>query len=94
LVRPAWAQTWRCKSSPEQVTAREGKRKGGRATDRLEEAWNEPAGRWIRTGYEALWIKASGPITAKPSWPRRSGVNPAVARGGSVFLPGEISLYA
>ena len=44
-VRPAWAQTWRWKSSPEQVTAREGKRQGGRVTDRPEEAWNEPAGR-------------------------------------------------
>jgi len=37
-VRPARAQTWRCKSSPEQATAKEGKRKGGRVTDRLEEA--------------------------------------------------------
>jgi hypothetical protein len=45
LVRPAWAQTRRCKSSPEQVTATEGKRKGGRVTDRPEEAWNEAAGR-------------------------------------------------
>ena len=43
-VRPAWAPTWRWKSSPEQVTAREGKRKGGRVTDRLKEAWNEAVG--------------------------------------------------
>jgi hypothetical protein len=94
LVRPAWAQTWRCKSSPEQVTAREGKRKGGRATDRLEEAWNEPAGRWTRTGYEALPTGASGPMSAKLPWPRGSGVNPAVVRGRFVFLPGEISPHA
>ena len=32
LVRPAWALSWRCKSSPEQVTAKEGKRRGGRVT--------------------------------------------------------------
>ena len=37
-VRPAWALTWRWKSSLEQVTATEAKRKGGRVTDRLEEA--------------------------------------------------------
>ena len=64
-MRPAWAQTWRCKSSPEQVTAREGKRKGGRATDRLKEAWNEPVGRWTRTGYEALRTGASERKIAK-----------------------------
>ena len=40
MVRPAWAPTWRCKSSPEQATAREVKRKGGRVTDRLKEAWS------------------------------------------------------
>jgi hypothetical protein len=40
MVRPSWAPTWRWKSSPELATAREAKRKGGRATDRLEEAWS------------------------------------------------------
>ena len=30
----------RCKSSPELATAREAKRKGGMATDCLEEAWS------------------------------------------------------
>ena len=44
VVRPSWALTRRWESSPEQVTAREGKRKGGRATDRLKEAWNETVG--------------------------------------------------
>ena len=34
------ALTWRCKSSPELATAREAKRKGVRATNRLKEAWN------------------------------------------------------
>ena len=37
---------------------------------------------------------ASERMIAKPRWPRRSGVDPAVARGRAVFLPGEISPYA
>ena len=43
-VRPAWALTWRCKSSRELVTAIEGNR---RASDReagVKEAGNEAAG--------------------------------------------------
>ena len=39
-MRPAWARSWRCKSSRELATTSEAKRKGGRATDRLEEAWS------------------------------------------------------
>ncbi len=38
-VRPARAHPWRCMSSRKLATATERKRKGGRATDRLEEAW-------------------------------------------------------
>jgi len=37
-VRPAWAHSWRCKSSPEQITAREVNRNCVRATDRGKEA--------------------------------------------------------
>ena len=39
LVRPAWAHSWRCKSSRDLATGTERKRKGGRVTDRLKEAW-------------------------------------------------------
>ncbi len=39
FVRPARAYPWRCKSSRKLATATERKRKGGRATDRLKEAW-------------------------------------------------------
>ncbi len=39
IVRPAWAHSWRCKSSRDLATGTERKRKGGRVTDRLEEAW-------------------------------------------------------
>jgi hypothetical protein len=39
LVRPAWAHSWRWKSSRDLATGTERKRKGGRVTDRLEEAW-------------------------------------------------------
>lgn len=45
---PAWAPTWRCKSSPKLTTAREVKRKGARVTERLKEACNviyEPTNR-------------------------------------------------
>jgi len=45
VVRPSRALPRRWKSSPEQVPAREGKRKGAEVTNRLEEAWNEAVGR-------------------------------------------------
>ncbi len=37
-MRPARAHSWRCKSSRDLATGTERKRKGGRVTDRLEEA--------------------------------------------------------
>ena len=40
LVRPAWARSWRCKSSAELATARQAKRNCVRATERGEEAWS------------------------------------------------------
>jgi LDH2 family malate/lactate/ureidoglycolate dehydrogenase len=39
-VRPAWARSWRCKSSAELATARQVKRNCVRATERGEEAWS------------------------------------------------------
>jgi hypothetical protein len=94
LVRPAWAHSCGCKSRRELTTANEVKRNCGRATDCGEEARSETASRWTRTGYKALPSRASGPETAKLLWSRRSGVNPAVVRGRSAFLPGEISPHA
>ena len=70
LVRPAWAQSWRWKSSRKLTTANEVKRNCGRATDCGKEVWIETASRWTRTGYEALPIRASGQATAKLLWSR------------------------
>ncbi|NHZ63723.1 hypothetical protein F1735_15670, partial [Massilia sp. CCM 8694] len=42
-VRPAWAHSWRCKSSRKLTTVSEVKRNCGRATDCGEEAWSETA---------------------------------------------------
>ena len=39
-VRPAWARSWRCKSSRELTTASEGKHNCVRVTERGEEVWN------------------------------------------------------
>ena len=50
VVRPAWARSWRWKSSRELTTANEAKRNCVRATERGEEAWSETASRWTRTG--------------------------------------------
>ena len=80
FVRPARAHSWRCKSSRELTTASEVKRNCGRVTDRGEEAWIATAGRWTRTGYEAVPIRASGPMTAKLLWSRVGGVDPAVVQ--------------
>jgi hypothetical protein len=38
VVRPAWARSWRCKSSRELATASEAKRNCARATERGKEA--------------------------------------------------------
>ena len=39
-VCPAWARSWRCKSSRKLTTASEGKHNCARATERGEEVWN------------------------------------------------------
>jgi hypothetical protein len=41
FVRPAWARSWRCKSSRELTTASEVKRNCVRVTERGEEAWSK-----------------------------------------------------
>ncbi len=66
-VRQAWAQSCRCKSHHELVTASEAKRNGMRLTECGEEAWSEAAGRWTRTGSKALRTRASGHGTVKLS---------------------------
>jgi hypothetical protein len=43
-VRPAWALTWRWKSSEDLVTGTQGNRKGVTARERPKEAGNEPTG--------------------------------------------------
>ena len=43
-VRPAWASTWRCKSSWELVMVTKGNRKLGTVRDLVEEAGNAIAG--------------------------------------------------
>jgi hypothetical protein len=65
FVRPAWASTWRWKSSRELVTASEAHR---RASDReagVKEAGSEAAGRRTGTGCEAELSRASGQTTVK-----------------------------
>ena len=39
-MRPAWARSWRCKSSRKLATASEVKRNCARATERGKEAWS------------------------------------------------------
>ena len=90
-MRPAWARSWRCKSSRKLTTASEAKRNCTRVTECGEEAWSEPASQWTRTGYEASLIKASRHITAKLSWSRRGDVDSVAVRRRIVLLPGEIS---
>ena len=90
-MRPAWAQSWRWKSSRELTTASEGKYNCVRATERGEEVWNESASRWTKTKYEALSAKASGHIIAKLLWSKVDGVDLAVVQRRTAFLPGEIS---
>ena len=50
FVRPAWAHSWRWKSSRKLITANEAKRNCMRVTECGEEAWSEAASRWTRTG--------------------------------------------
>ena len=67
-MRPAWARSWRWKSSRKLATANEAKRNCMRVTECGKEAWSETASRWTRTGYEALPSRASGHDSAKLLW--------------------------
>ena len=69
-MRPAWARSWRWKSSRKLATANEVKRNCMRVTECGKEAWSETASRWTRTGYEALSSRASGQHSAKLLWSR------------------------
>jgi hypothetical protein len=89
LVRPAWARSWRCKSSRELATVSEGKRNCVRVTERGEEAWNETASRGTRSAFEAASGRASGQATAKLLWSRRDDVDATTVRGRIALLPGE-----
>ena len=44
MVRPAWALSWRCKSSRNQAIESEVKRNCARATERGEESWSVSRG--------------------------------------------------
>ena len=91
---PAWAMIRRWKSSRDLVAGTEVKRKAYVVRRALKEACGEPVSRRTGTGYEALRTRASGPLTAKLLRPRGSGVDPAMVRGRSSFLPGEALPYA
>jgi hypothetical protein len=67
LVRPAWASTWRWKSSRELVTASEANRRASDREGGVKEAGSEAAGRRTEIGYEAEPSGASGLETAKLS---------------------------
>jgi len=45
FVRPAWALSWRCKSSRNQAIESEAKRNCARETKRVKEAWRTIMGR-------------------------------------------------
>jgi hypothetical protein len=66
-VRPAWASTWRWKSSRELVTASEVNRRASIREEGVKEAGSKAAGRRTGTGYEAASSRASGHVTAKLS---------------------------
>jgi hypothetical protein len=89
FVRPAWARSWRCKSSRELATVSEVKRNCVRVTERGEEAWIETASRGTRSAFEAASGRASGQMIAKLLWSRPGDVDATIVRGRIVFLPGE-----
>jgi hypothetical protein len=62
---PAWASTWRWKSSRELVTASEANRRASFREAGVKEAGSEAAGRRTETGYEAEPSGASVHQTAK-----------------------------
>ena len=93
-VRPAWASTWRCKSSRNLAAGTEANRKGPSVSEGLEEAGSELAGRRTGSRYEATSARASEQIVAKLLWPRAGVVDRTVVRGRPMFLPGETSPHA
>jgi len=70
FVRPAWARSWRWRSSREPTTASEVKRNCVRGTERWEEARSETASRGTRAASEAAPGRASRQVTATLLWSR------------------------
>ena len=93
-MRPAWARSWRWKSSRKLAIANEAKRNCARAIERGEEAWSETASRWTRTGYEAVPIRASRQMTAKLLWSRiRRRKSGGCARKDRVLTWGDLASW-
>ena len=89
-MRPARAHSWRWKSSRDLATGTERKRKGGRVTDRLEEAWKVTHGptngnriRGAADQGERAWNRKA--LVANGTWRRsggRVGKECVLTRGG------------
>lgn len=91
-VRPAWAVVRGWKSPRDLVAGTEVNRKatyreGGAEGSGVAKSMS----RRTEIGYEALWTRVSGPMTAKLLRSKGSGVDPAVVRRRLLFLSGEIS---
>ena len=95
MVRPAWAAVRGWKSPRDLVAGTEVNRKAPGREDGAEGSGvAKSLSRRTGIGYEALWTRVSGPLTAKLLRPRGSGVDPAVVRQRLLFLSGEILLHA
>lgn len=88
LVCPAWARPGGesplrelAAASASEPQGEEPARAGASARTTPKEAGSETASRRTGTGYQATPSRASGQATAKLSWPRRGGVDPAAVRG-------------
>ena len=94
-MRPAWASTWRWKSSRELVTASEANRRASDREDGVKEAGSEAAGRRTGTGIEGGAEQGeratSGKALVTKARRRRSGGRAAKAdvltRGGLALCP-------
>jgi hypothetical protein len=77
-VRPAWAHSWRCKSSRKLVTASEVKRNCMRATECGKEAWSvnrEPMdkNRIEGAAEQGEWAKDHEALVTKARWRKCGG---------------------
>ena len=91
-MRPAWTLSWRCKSSRNQAIESEANNNCARVTERGKEAGSVSRGPMDKNRIRGDAERGERANDCEASMAKASGgVNPALVRRRTGFLPGEMS---